>query len=141
MPKFLKLCEGFLNAELIRFVYPMERGGGVNVYFVGDPKEDPVGFHGEEAQKILKFVQSNQIGGQQQPLSQEGQTVLDKSVGELNLSVRARKGLNRLGIATLGELVLRSPDELLDVRNFGISSLQEVREKLYQFDLTLRGES
>ncbi len=76
----------------------------------------------------------------QQPLSQEEQAVLGKPVAELNLSVRARKCMNRLGITTLGDLVQRTADELLESKNFGVTSLTEVREKLRNHGLTLRGD-
>jgi DNA-directed RNA polymerase subunit alpha len=66
--------------------------------------------------------------------------VLNKSVSELNLSVRARKCMNRLGINTIGELVNRSADELLESKNFGMTSLNEVREKLRQLNISLRGD-
>jgi len=77
---------------------------------------------------------------QQQPLSEQEQAVLNKPVTDLNLSVRARKCMNRLGINTLGDLVQRSADELLESKNFGMTSLNEVREKLQQVGLTLRGD-
>ena len=73
-------------------------------------------------------------------LSEQEQAVLGKSVSELNLSVRARKCMNRLGINALSELVNRSADELLESKNFGMTSLSEVREKLAQLGLTLRGD-
>jgi DNA-directed RNA polymerase subunit alpha len=76
----------------------------------------------------------------QMPLSPEEQAVLNKPVSELNLSVRARKCMNRLGINSLGDLVQRSADELLEAKNFGMTSLNEVREKLQQYGLTLRGD-
>jgi DNA-directed RNA polymerase subunit alpha len=76
----------------------------------------------------------------QQPLSEQEQAVLNKPVTELNLSVRARKCMNRLGIATLGELVQRTADDLLEAKNFGMTSLNEVREKLQAYGLTLRGD-
>jgi DNA-directed RNA polymerase subunit alpha len=76
----------------------------------------------------------------QQPLSEQEQAVLNKPVSDLNLSVRARKCMNRLGINSLGELVQRSADELLESKNFGMTSLSEVREKLKQYGLTLRGD-
>ncbi|MCS6851161.1 MAG: tetratricopeptide repeat protein [Gemmataceae bacterium] len=76
----------------------------------------------------------------QQPLSPEEQAILNKPVSELNLSVRARKCMNRLGINNLGDLVQRTADELLESKNFGITSLNEVREKLAQYGLTLRGD-
>ena len=76
----------------------------------------------------------------QQPLSEQEQAVLSKPVSDLNLSVRARKCMNRLGINTLGDLIQRTADELLESKNFGMTSLNEVREKLAQFGLTLRGD-
>jgi len=76
----------------------------------------------------------------QQPLSEQEQATLNKSVGELNLSVRARKCMNKLGIATLGDLINYTADQLLEVKNFGMTSLSEVREKLMQYNLKLRGD-
>jgi DNA-directed RNA polymerase subunit alpha len=76
----------------------------------------------------------------QQPLTEQEQAVLSKPITELNLSVRARKCMNKLGINTLAELLNRSPDELLEVKNFGMTSLTEVREKIAQYGLKLRGD-
>jgi DNA-directed RNA polymerase subunit alpha len=75
-----------------------------------------------------------------QQLSDQEQAVLGKPVAELNLSVRARKCMNRLGINTMGDLIQRTADELLESKNFGMTSLTEVREKLRTFGLTLRGD-
>ena len=74
----------------------------------------------------------------QQNLSPEEQAVLNKPVSDLNLSVRARKCMNRLNIGTLGELCQRTQDELLEAKNFGMTSLKEVSEKLTQYGLKLR---
>jgi len=76
----------------------------------------------------------------QQPMSEEEQAVLNKPVSDLNLSVRARKCMNRLGLNTLGDLIQRTADDLLESKNFGVTSLTEVREKLAQYGLTLRGD-
>ncbi|MHB1426633.1 MAG: tetratricopeptide repeat protein [Gemmataceae bacterium] len=76
----------------------------------------------------------------QQQLSEQEQAVLNKPVSDLNLSVRARKCMNRLGINSLGDLVNRTADDLLESKNFGMTSLSEVREKLGQYGLTLRGD-
>lgn len=61
-----------------------------------------------------------------------------KSVSELELSVRARKCLQRLGINTLGELVARSEAELLSIKNFGQTSLNEIKKRLVEMGLALR---
>ncbi len=76
----------------------------------------------------------------QQQLTEQEQAVLNKPVSDLNLSVRARKCMNRLGINTFSELIQRSADELLESKNFGMTSLSEVREKLSQYGLALRGD-
>jgi DNA-directed RNA polymerase subunit alpha len=73
-------------------------------------------------------------------LSPEEQAVLNRPVTELNLSVRARKCMNRLNINTIGELVNRSGDELMEAKNFGVTSLNEVKEKLMALGLKLRGD-
>ncbi|MGL6073958.1 MAG: DNA-directed RNA polymerase subunit alpha C-terminal domain-containing protein [Fimbriiglobus sp.] len=79
-------------------------------------------------------------GRQQSHLSPEEQAMMAKPVSELNLSVRARKCMNRLNIATLGELTSRTSDELMEAKNFGVTSLTEVKEKLTAMGLKLRGE-
>ena len=73
-------------------------------------------------------------------LSPDEQALLDRPISDLNLSVRARKCMTRLGLATIGELIRKSADDLLECKNFGVTSLTEVREKLTQVSLTLRGE-
>ncbi len=66
------------------------------------------------------------------------QAVTNRSVSELELSVRARKCLQRLGILTLGELVSRTESELLSSKNFGDTSLQEIKLRLEEHSLSLR---
>ncbi len=73
-------------------------------------------------------------------LSQEERAMLAKSIGDLNLSVRARKCMTKLGIQTLGELLVHTGDELLECKNFGVTSLNEVREKLTELGLKLKNE-
>jgi DNA-directed RNA polymerase subunit alpha len=68
------------------------------------------------------------------------QALLDRPIAELNLSVRARKCMVRLGISTIGELVRKTADDLLECKNFGVTSLNEVREKLVTLNIKLRGE-
>ena len=48
--------------------------------------------------------------------------------------------MSRLGIASLGELVQRTPDELLGAKNFGVTSLNEIRAKLSELNLRLRND-
>lgn len=73
-------------------------------------------------------------------MSADEQAVLTKSIADLNLSVRARKCMMRLGIQSIGELLRKTGDELLECKNFGVTSLNEVREKLTTHGLKLRGD-
>lgn len=73
-------------------------------------------------------------------LSADERALLDRPIAELNLSVRARKCMVRLGLSTIGELLRRTGDDLLECKNFGVTSLNEVREKLAIQGLKLRGD-
>jgi DNA-directed RNA polymerase subunit alpha len=64
--------------------------------------------------------------------------VLGKSVADLELSVRSRKALQRLNINSLAELASRTEDELLGCKNFGQTSLNEIKQQLSSFGLGLR---
>ena len=77
---------------------------------------------------------------EQQNLSPQEQAMLARPVADLNLSVRAKKCMVRLGLQTLGQLIQRTPDELLASRNFGVTSLNEIRGKLSEISLKLRND-
>jgi DNA-directed RNA polymerase subunit alpha len=64
--------------------------------------------------------------------------ILAKSVNDVELSVRSRKALQRLNIATVGELASRTEDELLGCKNFGTTSLNELKQILAQFGMGFR---
>jgi DNA-directed RNA polymerase subunit alpha len=66
------------------------------------------------------------------------EAVLAKPVTDLNLSVRARKALQLLSIHSLGDLVSHTEAELMGVKNFGATSLQEVKQRLGELNLSLR---
>lgn len=73
-------------------------------------------------------------------LNPDQQAMLERPISDLNLSVRARKCMVRLQLSNIGELVRRTGDELLECKNFGVTSLNEVREKLTELGLKLRGD-
>ena len=64
--------------------------------------------------------------------------VLNKPISNLDLSVRARKALQLLGIGTIGDLAMRTEAELMGVKNFGSTSLDEIKERLELHNLSLR---
>jgi len=73
-------------------------------------------------------------------VSEEPQSrALETRIEELDFSVRTFNCLRREGIATVGEVIQKSPAELLAIRNFGKKSLSEVQEKLKSLGLSLPG--
>ena len=68
----------------------------------------------------------------------EKSEVLNNLIDDLNLSVRARQCLTMLNIRTIGELVERTEAELLGCKNFGVTSLSEIKKAIGNYRLSLR---
>jgi len=104
-----------------------------------------------EAAKILRkhlnpFVQYSELGGKVHAEARSAQgpsldpafeSKLAMTLADLNLSVRATNCLESEHIHTVRDLVVRTEEQLLDVRNFGETTLNEVREKLAEIGLRL----
>ncbi|MEW6249375.1 MAG: DNA-directed RNA polymerase subunit alpha C-terminal domain-containing protein [Planctomycetota bacterium] len=72
------------------------------------------------------------------PLVPPGQeAILTKPVSELELSVRARRCLQRLNVQSVGDLIQYTEADLLATRNFGVTSLSEIKTRLSDFGLAL----
>ena len=63
--------------------------------------------------------------------------VLNMSVNEIELSVRAANCLNNANITTVGVLALKTEADMLKYRNFGKKSLNEIKDKLEELGLSL----
>jgi len=63
--------------------------------------------------------------------------LLNMSVNEIELSVRAANCLNNANITTVGQLAMKTEAEMLKYRNFGKKSLNEIKDKLQQLGLSL----
>ncbi|MDO4908952.1 MAG: DNA-directed RNA polymerase subunit alpha [Corynebacterium sp.] len=72
------------------------------------------------------------------PIENENSAVYNKPIEDLNFSVRSYNCLKREDIHTVGELAERSESDLLDIRNFGSKSINEVKIKLASLGLTLK---
>jgi len=103
-----------------------------------------------ESAKILRkhlnpFVQYSELGRQVHAQARSGgvssdaaiESKLNMSLAELKLSVRATNCLESENINTVRDLVTRTEDELLEVRNFGETTLNEVRQKLSELGMHL----
>jgi DNA-directed RNA polymerase subunit alpha len=69
---------------------------------------------------------------------EEKDKILDTTIEELELSVRSSNCLKRAGINTVEELVDKTEDDLMKVRNLGKKSLQEIKDKLDELELELK---
>jgi len=66
--------------------------------------------------------------------------VLEMTIEELDLSVRSYNCLKRAGINTVQELATKTEEDMMKVRNLGRKSLDEVKNKLAELDLSLRSD-
>ncbi|MDO4837443.1 MAG: DNA-directed RNA polymerase subunit alpha [Clostridia bacterium] len=73
-----------------------------------------------------------------QPEDDKKEKVLEMTIEELDLSVRAYNCLKRAGINSVSELVQRNQEDMMKVRNLGRKSLEEVAQKLEALGLSLR---
>ena len=95
-------------------------------------------------QHMSTFMMLNEVDEEEEPESifaeedLTNNTELEKQVEDLDLSVRSYNCLKRAGISTVRELVEYSENDLLNIRNFGAKSIEEVKDKLQSMDLGLK---
>ena len=85
-------------------------------------------------EEILEFEDSDSKGSDERERLRK---LLNMSVNEIELSVRAANCLNNANIATVGELVSKTEADMLKYRNFGKKSLTEIKDKLKELGLCL----
>jgi DNA-directed RNA polymerase subunit alpha len=104
--------------------------------------QDAIGY----AAKLLKdhmsiFINFEEMPEQAEEISERGldkmSEVLNRSVEELELSVRSYNCLKNANIQTIGELVQKTEAEMLRTKNFGRKSLNEIKEILANMGLSL----
>ena len=96
------------------------------------------------SEHLKLFINLSDKGLQAQVLTNETEIQqkqpTTKSIDELELSVRSFNCLKRAGIDTVEQLINKTPDEMMKVRNLGKKSLDEVLAKLKELGLHLRNE-
>jgi DNA-directed RNA polymerase subunit alpha len=85
----------------------------------------------------VPIVDKGDMAGGSETVDHELERKLNMSLAELELSVRATNCLESEGITTVRDLVIRTDEELLEVRNFGETTLREVKGKLVERGLHL----
>ncbi|MCL2104339.1 MAG: DNA-directed RNA polymerase subunit alpha [Kiritimatiellaeota bacterium] len=94
------------------------------------------------SEEVLEFEESEKKVDEERDRLRH---ILNMSVNEIELSVRAANCLNNANITTVGELAMKTESDMLKYRNFGKKSLNEIKDKLvdlglylgYKFDLDL----
>ena len=71
-------------------------------------------------------------------IADEDEGLRNKPIDDLQLSVRARKCIQKLNLRTIGELTHKTEAELLGCKNFGVTSLNEIKKSLQGLGLSLR---
>ncbi|MCJ7693710.1 MAG: hypothetical protein MUO22_09895 [Sedimentisphaerales bacterium] len=87
----------------------------------------------EEQRSSVEFSETDIVGE-----LGEDEALLSKPVDDLQLSVRARKCLQQLNLRTISELIRRTDAELLGCKNFGVTSLNEIKRAISKIGLSLR---
>jgi len=104
--------------------------------------QDSIGY----AAKLLKdhmtiFINFEEVAEQTEEVSERGMDkineILNRSVEELELSVRSYNCLKNANIQSIGELVQKTEAEMLRTKNFGRKSLNEIKEILANMNLSL----
>ncbi len=73
------------------------------------------------------------------PVEKSKESALSLNIDDLELSARSSNCLKRAGIDTVAELIEKDLSELIQIKNFGKKSADEINEKLSQFGLSLKG--
>jgi DNA-directed RNA polymerase subunit alpha len=74
------------------------------------------------------------------PPENDEQRILNTTIEDLDLSVRSFNCLKRAGISVVGDLVARSEEDMMKVRNLGRKSLEEVKKKLEEYGLSFKAD-
>jgi DNA-directed RNA polymerase subunit alpha len=99
-----------------------------------EPKGMHLGMALEDEQRVSAELSEMDIVGE----LGEDEALLNKPVDDLQLSVRARKCLQQLNLRTISELVRKTDAELLGCKNFGVTSLNEIKRAIGKIGLSLR---
>ena len=93
--------------------------------------------HYYEAGKELQRAVTIEVAPAEEEAGRNVREMLERSINDLDLSVRAANCMEVEGIKTIGELCARTEADMLEVRNFGKTSLREIKKKLEERELEL----
>ena len=89
----------------------------------------------------VEFVEEEEIEEiEEESIPEVNDTQLEKTIEEMDLSLRSFNCLKRAGFNTVGDIVEKSEAELKTIKNFGKKSLEEVKDKIHDMGLSLKDE-
>ena len=137
-PKAVEPCRVGQHTDYDRLVLEVETNGSVS------PRDAVVEAANIINQHMAAFMS---LADEEEPVedasifavgNEEENTELDKQIEDLDLSVRSYNCLKRAGIHSVRQLVEFSENDLLNIRNFGVKSIEEVKDKLEAMGLGLK---
>lgn len=136
--KTVEPCRVGQHTDFDRLVLEVETDGAVS------PREAVVDAANIINQHMTAFMALDEEGEQEEEVSifatgeEDDNSELDKAIESLELSVRSYNCLKRAGIHSVRQLVDFSENDLLNIRNFGVKSIEEVKDKLESMGLGLK---
>ena len=136
--KFVEACRIGRHTDYDRLVLEVETNGSVS------PRDAVVEAANIISQHMTAFMNLADAEEHDEEPSifaqgtEEDNVELDKQIEDLDLSVRSYNCLKRAGIHAVRQLVEFSENDLLNIRNFGVKSIEEVKDKLEAMGLSLK---
>lgn len=136
--KFVEPCRVGQRTDYDRLVLEVETNGAVT------PTEALVqaaNIVNQHINAFLTLTTVESVPGETSIFAQEepvDNVELDKRIDDLDLSVRSFNCLKRAGIHSVRQLLDFSENDLLNIRNFGVKSIEEVKDKLDSMDMSLK---
>jgi DNA-directed RNA polymerase subunit alpha len=134
---FEEIVFGFLNGVVLDGFMSIETDGTM-------PPREALASAGDTMKKLVELIAGLSDEPQGLELGEVASIAatspdLDLPIEDLDLSERHRNCLKRAQINSVGELLTKTEDDLLNITNFGQKSLDEVKQKLDERGLSLRG--
>ncbi|MBQ9690920.1 MAG: DNA-directed RNA polymerase subunit alpha [Eggerthellaceae bacterium] len=127
------------RADLDRLVLEVETDGSIDPQEAVSRAANIIGQYMAEFVKLVDITNDEgEIPVIFEPEVEETSAELDRQVEDLDLSVRSYNCLKRAGIHSVRQLVDYSETDLMNIRNFGAKSIEEVKEKLISMGLNLK---
>jgi DNA-directed RNA polymerase subunit alpha len=136
--KYVEACRIGRHTDYDRLVLEVETNGSVSPR---DAVVEAANIINQHMTAFMNLTDAGEIDEEPSIFAQgteDDNVELDKQIEDLDLSVRSYNCLKRAGIHAVRQLVEFSENDLLNIRNFGVKSIEEVKDKLEAMGLSLK---